>query len=87
MGRLKVSSLRRIVAYKRGFNLLPFTAAPESSKISVERESTGHTSFTRSITLPTQVDANKVSAKLADGVLTLEIAKAEDAGRVKINVE
>ena len=64
-----------------------FAASPESTKISVERESTGHTTFTRSITLPTQVDANKVSAKLVDGVLTLAIPKAEGAGRVKIDVE
>lgn len=65
----------------------PLAASPESNKISVERESTGHTTFTRSITLPTQVDANKVSAKLTDGVLTLTIPKAEDAGRVKIDIE
>ena len=66
---------------------LPLAASSESNKISVERESTGHTTFTRSITLPTQIDANKVSAKLADGVLTLTIPKAEDAGRVKIDIE
>ena len=66
---------------------LPFPASSESTKISVERESTGHTTFTRSITLPSQVDANKVSAKLADGVLTLTIPKAEEAGRVKIDIE
>ena len=66
---------------------LPLAASPESTKISVERESTGHTTFTRSITLPTHVDASKVSAKLADGVLTLTIPKAEEAGRVKIDVE
>jgi len=62
-------------------------ASPDSNEISVERESTGHTTFTRSITLPTQVDANNVSAKLADGVLTLTIPKAEEAGRVKIDVQ
>ncbi|KAF9783444.1 HSP20-like chaperone [Thelephora terrestris] len=62
-------------------------ASSESNKISVERESTGHTTFTRSITLPSQVDPSKVSAKLADGVLTLEIPKAEEAGRVKIDIE
>ena len=65
----------------------PFTAPSESNKISVERESTGHATFTRSITLPSQVDPSKVSAKLVDGVLTLEIPKAEEAGRVKIDIE
>lgn len=67
--------------------MLPFTASAESNKIAVERESTGHTTFTRSITLPTQVDSSKVSAKLADGVLTLEIPKAEEAGRVRIDIK
>ena len=67
--------------------MLLLTASPDTNKISVERESTGHTTFTRSITLPAQVDASKVSAKLADGVLTLTIPKAEDVGRVKIDVE
>ena len=71
----------------RFLTTLPLAASPESSKISVERESTGHTTFTRSITLPTQVDAGKVSAKLVDGVLTLTVPKAEDAGRVKIDIE
>jgi len=71
----------------RFLTTLLFAASPESTKISVERESTGHTTFTRSITLPTQVDASKVSAKLVDGVLTLTVPKAEDAGRVKIDIE
>jgi HSP20 family molecular chaperone IbpA len=62
-------------------------ASPESNKISVERESTGHSTFTRSIFLPSQVDPTKVSAKLVDGVLTLEIRKAEEAGRVKIDIQ
>ena len=66
---------------------LSFAASSESTKISVERESTGHTTFTRSITLPTQVDASKVSAKLSDGVLTLTVPKAEDVGRIKIDIE
>jgi len=71
----------------RFLTTLLFTASSEPTKISVERESTGYTTFTRSITLPTQVDASKVSAKLVDGVLTLTVPKAEDAGRVKIDVE
>ena len=79
--------LRHNLVRTRFLTTLPFVASPESTKISVERESTGHTTFTRSITLPTQVDAGKVSAKLVDGVLTLTVPKAEDAGRVKIDIE
>lgn len=75
------------LATTRSLTTFPFTDSPGSNKISVERESTGHATFTRSITLPTQVDASKVSAKLADGVLTLEIPKAEEAGRVKIDIQ
>ena len=78
---------RSVSSEPQSVTTFPFTASPESGKISIERESTGHATFTRSITLPTQVDASKVSAKLADGVLTLEIPKAEDAGRVKIDVQ
>lgn len=64
----------------------PIEASSEPNKIAIERESTGHSTFTRSITLPSQVDPGKVSAKLVDGVLTLEIPKAEEAGRVKIDI-
>ena len=80
---LSLNSLARM----RYLTTFPFAASPESTKISVERESTGRTTFIRSITLPSQVDASKVSAKLADGVLVLTIPKAEDVGRVKIDVE
>jgi HSP20 family protein len=81
------SPLKNNLIRTRLLTILSFPASPESTKVSVERESTGHTTFTRSITLPTQVDASKVSAKLADGVLTLTVPRAEDAGRVKIDIE
>ncbi|KAF9785449.1 hypothetical protein BJ322DRAFT_1194098, partial [Thelephora terrestris] len=58
--------------------MFPCAASSESNKISVERESTGHTTFTHSITLPSQVDSSKVPTKLADGALTLKIPKAEE---------
>src|ERR1700745_68730 len=35
--------------------------------------------FRRSITLPTRVDANKVSATYKDGMLTVRLPKAEEA--------
>jgi len=39
----------------------------------------GATSFTRSFTLPSEVDASQVEASLKDGILTLALGKAEPA--------
>ena len=44
-------------------------------------------SFTRSIHLPSSVDAEKVSAHAKDGVLTIEIPKREDAKPRKIQID
>jgi HSP20 family protein len=55
--------------------------------ISLEREFTGQSSFTRTISLPQPVDTNNVSAKLEDGVLVVTVPKAEQAGRVKVDIE
>jgi len=43
-------------------------------------------SFRRSITLPAQVDANKVSATYRDGILTATLPKAEEAKPRRIQV-
>jgi len=42
--------------------------------------------FRRSITLPTRVDANKVSATYKDGILTITLPKAEEAKPKQIQV-
>jgi HSP20 family protein len=42
--------------------------------------------FTRVLSLPCAVDANRVEAELAEGVLTLRLPKAEAAKPRKINV-
>lgn len=44
-------------------------------------------SFTRSITLPVNVDANKGSAKFKDGLLELTFPKIESAKRRSIKIE
>jgi HSP20 family protein len=49
----------------------------------VEREIT---SFTRSFTLPTDVDADKIEAVLKDGLLTLVLPKAEAAKPKQITI-
>ena len=42
--------------------------------------------FTRTLTLPWDVDADKVEAKLADGILTVRLPKTETAKPRKIKV-
>lgn len=42
--------------------------------------------FRRTITLPTRVDANKVSATYKDGILTVTLPKAEEAKPKQIQV-
>ena len=42
--------------------------------------------FHRSVTLPTAVDANKVNASYKDGILTVELPKAEEAKPKQIAV-
>jgi HSP20 family protein len=43
-------------------------------------------SFTRTLRLPSVIDADHVDAKIADGVLTLTLPKAESARPKKISV-
>ncbi|KAI0269836.1 HSP20-like chaperone [Gloeopeniophorella convolvens] len=63
------------------------TTQGDSNQLAVERSFTGSSRFTRTVWLPRAADANNVSAKLADGILTLKIAKAEERDAVKINIE
>ncbi|KAI1789597.1 HSP20-like chaperone [Ganoderma leucocontextum] len=62
-------------------------AQQEQTAISTERMFTGTSSFTRTVMLPLPVDSSKVSAKLADGILTVTVPKAPEVGSVQINVE
>ena len=43
-------------------------------------------SFTRTLHLPSVIEANNVEAKIADGVLTLTLPKAESARPKRINI-
>jgi HSP20 family protein len=43
-------------------------------------------SFTRTLRLPSPIEAESVEAKIADGVLTLKLPKAESARAKKIQV-
>jgi HSP20 family protein len=44
-------------------------------------------SFTRTLRLPSVIDADHVEAKIADGVLTLTLPKAVSARPKKINIQ
>lgn len=46
-----------------------------------------HGSFARTLRLPVPIDANHVEAKIADGVLTLTLPKAESAKPKKIKIK
>jgi HSP20 family protein len=43
-------------------------------------------SFTRTLRLPSSIDAEKVEARIADGILTLTLPKAESARPKRINI-
>jgi HSP20 family molecular chaperone IbpA len=58
-----------------------------NNQLSVERSFTGSSMFTRTVWLPRPADTRNVTAKLAEGILTLRIPKAEEKDAVKINVE
>lgn len=42
--------------------------------------------FRRALRMPAEIDANKVEAKITDGVLTLTLPKAESAKPKRINI-
>ncbi len=42
--------------------------------------------FRRALRMPSEIQANKVEARIADGVLTLSLPKAESARPKKINI-
>lgn len=46
-----------------------------------------HGSFTRTLRLPAPIDADHVEAKIADGILTLTLPKAESAKPKKIKIK
>jgi HSP20 family protein len=67
------------------------TIAGERERSSGEGENAERTErfsgkFRRSITLPSRVDAGKVSASYKDGILTITLPKAEEAKPKKVEV-
>ena len=51
----------------------------EHERVSYHRKERAEGSFNRTVTLPVEVDASRVEARYADGILTLTLPKAEEA--------
>ncbi len=58
----------------------------EHERVSYHRKERAEGSFNRTVTLPTEVDAQRVEARYADGILTLTLPKAEEAKPRQITV-
>jgi len=63
------------------------TIAPENAGISYHRREREGGTFRRIVSVPERVDPGKVSADLKNGVLTVVLAKAEEAKPRKISVK
>jgi HSP20 family protein len=51
----------------------------ETERVSYHRKERAEGSFSRTVTLPMEVDAERVDARYADGILSLTLPKAEQA--------
>lgn len=58
----------------------------EHERVSYHRKERADGSFNRIVTLPAEVDAERVEARYADGILTLILPKAEEAKPRQITV-
>jgi HSP20 family protein len=73
-GELSISALRNRVSIS-GKREIP----REHDRVSYHRKERPEGAFNRAVTLPTEVDAERVDARYADGILTLTLPKAEQA--------
>jgi len=62
-------------------------APKRGGKARVYREETWEGKFQRTISMPSQVDPAKVTADLADGVLTVTLPKREEAKAKQISIQ
>ena len=59
----------------------------EHERVSYHRKERPEGSFNRTVTLPTEVDAERVDARYADGILTITLPKAAQAKPRQIAVK
>ena len=79
---LSISALRNRVSIS-GKREIP----RENDRVSYHRKERPEGAFNRAVTLPTEVDAERVDARYADGILTLTLPKAEQAKPRQIAVK
>lgn len=60
---------------------------PKDENLVYHRQERGFGEFTRVLTLPVDIDADKIEATLREGVLTLTLPKAEAARARKIEIK
>ncbi len=60
---------------------------PEAEKVSYHRREREMGAFSRSITLPARVAADKTTASVKDGVLKLVLPKAEDVKPKRVDIQ
>jgi len=60
---------------------------PEHERVSYHRRERAEGSFSRSVTLPSEVAAERVEARYSDGILTVTLPKAEQAKPRQITVK
>ena len=80
-GELSIAALRNRVSIS-GKREIP----REHERVSYHRKERPEGAFSRAVTLPTEVDAERVDARYADGVLTLTLPKAQQAKPRQITV-
>jgi len=61
-------------------------AVPEHERVSYHRKERAEGSFNRTVVLPTEIDAARVDAGYANGILTVTLPKAEAAKPRQISV-
>lgn len=60
---------------------------PESEEVTWHRQECGYGSFSRTFELPDDVDAEKVSASLRNGILLIEMPRREEVKPKRIEVK
>jgi len=80
---LEISALRNRVSIT-GRREIP---QERGERVSYHRRERAEGTFSRTLALPTEIDADRVEARYADGVLTLTLPKAEAAKARQIVVK